>query len=323
MTQRPWPFLQHLNERAFQLCQKSVAESETLGIEVSQIAGATVLDFAVGRTGTIAGGIRLSEICMSGLADVTLNRSPGGHLSLPVVQVIADFPVQTCIGSQYAGWAVTGDKYFAMCSGPARMLRGKEEILTEYDLRVSASQAVAVFESNELPPEAVVVDFAAACGVEPGQVMLCVARTASFPGTIQVVARSVETTLHKLHEIGFDLSCVKNGVGSAPLPPIGENDLRALGWTNDAILYGGDVNLWVECNDEEILSVSERLPSCSSPDFGEPFLDIFDRFDRDFYKIDKMLFSPAQVLINNLATGNSFLFGELRDDILRASFRLE
>lgn len=323
MTKHTWPFLQQLNEQAYHLCQDSVEKSKSLGVNVVTIGGATVLDFAVARAGTISGGIRLSEICLSDMADVSIVHSSDSELPLPRVQVTTDFPIQACIGSQYAGWAVTRDDYFAMCSGPARSLRGKEEVLTEYDLTCSADQAVGVLEANELPTKDVVNDFSESCHVNPSQVTLCVARTASFPGAIQVVARSIETTLHKLHELRFDLGTVQNGIGSAPLPPIAGDDLTALGWTNDAILYGGRVNLWVAAKDEEILKAGERLPSSSSTDFGQPFLNIFNRYDRDFYKIDKLLFSPAHVVINNLLSGRTFSFGQLRPDILRDSFGLE
>jgi methenyltetrahydromethanopterin cyclohydrolase len=202
------------------------------------------------------------------------------------------------------------------------MMRGKEEMLERYNLGCESKEAVGVFESNVLPPEQVVSYFAQSCGVELNQVYLCVARTASLPGSIQVVARSVETTMHKLHELGFDLSTVKNAVGSAPLPPIAGDDLTALGWTNDSILYGASVNLWVETDDEAIEKIGEQVPSSGSSDFGEPFLNIFNRYDKDFYKIDKLLFSPAHVVINNLRTGRTFCYGSVRNDILKSSFGL-
>ena len=165
-----------------------------------------------------------------------------------------------------------------------------------------------------------IAEFAETCQVNPNHVTICIARTASFPGSIQVVARSVETTLHKLHELKFDLNTIRGGMGSAPLPPIAADDLTALGWTNDAILYGGIVNLWVETADAAIEDVLDRLPSASSPDFGEPFLDVFNRYEKDFYKIDKLLFSPAMVTINNVTSGKTFCVGSIRHDIMRASF---
>ena len=129
--------------------------------------------------------------------------------------------------------------------------------------------------------------------------------------------------MHKLHELGFDLTAVKSGYGWAPLPPIADDDLTAMGWTNDAILYGCCVNLTVDADDDAIIDVIDRMPSSSSSDFGTPFLEIFNSYDRDFYKIDKLLFSPAQVVIINMRNAKVFNAGEIRNDILLKSFGLD
>ena len=149
---------------------------------------------------------------------------------------------------------------------------------------------------------------------------LLVARTASLSGTIQVVARSVETALHKMHEIGFDLDRLVSGYGVAPLPPVAADDLVGIGRTNDAVLYGAEVTLWVTGDDSSLEESGPRIPSCSSPAFGQPFADIFEHHNRDFYKIDPLLFSPATVTLNNLDSGRQFRFGETRPDVLRTSF---
>jgi methenyltetrahydromethanopterin cyclohydrolase len=320
MSPEEWRFLTLLNQRASDLCQNTIEQHQQLDVQVSVIGGANVLDFGVDRAGTIDGGIRLAEICLANLASVEIQPAFDRSCDLPTIVTRTDFPMQACIASQYAGWPLSDEDYFAMASGPARQLRGREEILTEYHLQTRSEQAVVVLESNQRPPESVIKQIARDCGLSPDRITICIAKTASFPGSIQVVARSVETTLHKLHELGFNIANVRSGFGSAPLPPIAKEDLTALGWTNDAILYGGVVNLWVQCGDEQINAVMQRLPSSSSSDFGEPFLTIFDRYDRDFYKIDKLLFSPAKVIINNLSTGQTFSVGDIRSDILKKSF---
>ena len=84
---------------------------------------------------------------------------------------------------------------------------------------------------------------------------MVVARTASIAGTVQVVARTVETALHKMHASGYDLKNVVSGFGSAPLPPIAADDMAAIGRTNDAVLYGGNVTLWVRDNDGRLAEI--------------------------------------------------------------------
>ena len=310
------------NDLAFDLFSEAVEQPKQYGIQELKIGDSKVLDFAVGRVGTLEAGVILSEICMGGLGQIELAK-PFVGLGLPRVVVVTESPLLACIGSQYAGWPISHEKFFAMGSGPMRMPRGKEEILLEYNLHRPSKHAVGVLESNEIPEEAVIQLIASECGVQPSDVCLCVARTASWPGAVQVVARSVEVAMHKLHELNFDLSTITHGAGSAPIPPIADDDMTALGWTNDAILYGARVELVVETTDEAVEKIADQIPSCSSSEFGTPFLEIFNKYDKDFYKIDKMLFSPAEIVITNLPTGRVFQLGELRNDVLKRSFRIE
>ena len=83
---------------------------------------------------------------------------------------------------------------------------------------------------------------------------------------MQVVARSVETTLHKLHTLGFDLSRIESGCGLTPIPPVAKDDLVGIGRTNDAILYGGRVTLWVTGEDDDL---AEQRPVCGHIYRGE------------------------------------------------------
>jgi methenyltetrahydromethanopterin cyclohydrolase len=113
---------------------------------------------------------------------------------------------------------------------------------------------------------------------------------------------------------------VVSGFGSAPLPPVAKDDLGAVGRTNDAILYGGRVVLWVQGDDEQITDLGPKVPASASPDYGAPFRNIFEYYQMDFYKIDPMLFSPAEIVFCNLKSGNSFAFGRVESDVLRRSF---
>jgi len=178
-----------------------------------------------------------------------------------------------------------------------------------------------VLESGKLPGDAVCCEIAAKCGVDPAHLTLLVAPTRSPAGTLQIVARSVETALHKLHELKFDLKRIESGWGAAPLPPPAKDDLAAIGRTNDAILYGGRVTLHLHGDDASIEEVGARLPSIASPDYGRPFGEILAAYGHDFYKVDPLLFSPAMAKLVNMDTGNSFEFGKLNEDVLRRSFQ--
>ncbi len=249
---------------------------------------------------------------------------PGEVADRPItlVQVYTDHPVRACLASQYAGWAIKEGKYFAMGSGPMRAAAGTEAIFDVIGNRESPEAVVGVLETRQwLPPE-VVQKIASACRVEPSAVTLLVAPTASLAGGVQIVARSVETALHKLFELKFDLSRIVSAHGTAPLPPVAADDLAAIGRTNDAILYGARVILCVTGDDASLDAIGPQVPSSASRDHGDPFATIFARYNHDFYAVDPHLFSPAEVVFQNIETGRCHAFGRLEPGVLARSFNL-
>ncbi|MGZ0170508.1 MAG: methenyltetrahydromethanopterin cyclohydrolase [Planctomycetales bacterium] len=282
--------------------------------------GATILDFGVDSTGSLKAGTLLANLCMAGLGDVSVVPGQVDGIGVPTVQVQTDDPVEACLLSQYAGWSVSVGDYFGMGSGPMRAAAAREELFEKLPWDESPDAVVGVLEASALPGDEVVEYLAERCGVEPSGVTLAVAPTASLAGTIQVVARSVETSLHKLFELGFDVRRIVSGFGTAPLPPVAKDDLAGIGRTNDAILYGGRVTLWVTGDDESLTEIGPKVPASSAGGYGKPFIDIFREADHDFYKIDPMLFSPAEIVFHNIETGSAFCFGEVAPAILRQSF---
>ncbi|MGZ7159213.1 MAG: methenyltetrahydromethanopterin cyclohydrolase, partial [Methanobacterium sp.] len=63
-------------------------------------------------------------------------------------------------------------------------------------------------------------------------------------------------------------------------------------------------------------------PSSSSEGYGRPFYDVFKEAEYDFYKIDKGMFAPAEVVINDLRTGEMFREGYVNSELLMKSFGL-
>ena len=105
----------------------------------------------------------------------------------------------------------------------------------------------------------------------------------------------------------------------APIQQLGQNSFQSLGWTNDVILYGGRVDLWFRARQDELTPLVDRLASCSSPDFGLPFQAIFEKYNCDFYQIDRMLFSPAEVGCHSKQDDREIVSGKRRPDILQKS----
>jgi methenyltetrahydromethanopterin cyclohydrolase len=310
-----------LNERAWQLCNAMVLDADALSIKVATLAcGTRLIDCGVDAPGNVEAGRRLAEVCLSGLGVITIVPADPALWSGEAIHVATDQPVAACIASQYAGWEIKGDGFFAMGSGPMRAAAGREELFDRLGHRESAERCVGVLETSKLPPESICIDIASKCGVRPDRLTLLMARTASPAGTLQIVSRSVETALHKLHELGFDLGRIESASGNAPLPPVAHSELAAIGRTNDAILYGGFVELTVHGDDESLELNGPRVPSGASPDFGRPFAEIFARYDHDFYRIDPLLFSPAVVKFFNCDTGRTHRFGCFAPDVLAESF---
>jgi methenyltetrahydromethanopterin cyclohydrolase len=205
-----------------------------------------------------------------------------------------------------------------MGSGPARALAVVEKLYEKLEYRDSAEVAILVLEGRQLPTEEVAGYIADKCGVSPANLTMLIAPTASLAGSIQISARVVETGLHKLVELGFDVRQVLSGYGTAPIAPVDKDDLHAIGRTNDCVLYGGQVYYTVRADDAELAALVERIPSSASSDYGQPFYRLFKQYG-DFYKIDPLLFSPAQVVINNVASGKSYRAGRLNAEVLGAS----
>ncbi len=328
----------HLNRQAAEIVKRALAAAGDLGITTHTTPdGVRVIDCGVKAPGGEAAGLVLAEAALAGLGEVWVE-SPGmppraggviaagdpwqGRCPWKIVAVSSDQPVAACLGSQYAGWKVAVGKYFAMASGPIRAAIGREDLYQSIGLRERPPVAVGLLESSTLPPDNVCRQLADEAGVSPKQLLLLVARTSSPAGTLQVIARSLETALHKLHDLHFDLARIRRGAGRAPLAPLPDppNDLTAIGRTNDAILYGGHVVLEVSGDDASLAVVAERMISRASASYGQPFSRLFEQAGHDFYKLDPALFAPASVELFNLDTGTRHCAGGIAPEVLRESF---
>jgi methenyltetrahydromethanopterin cyclohydrolase len=311
-----------LNDRALNLADALAADAEAARVAVSTLANGTrVIDCGAQAAGGFEAGRRFAEICMGGLGTITYAPQVIGARWLPSVTVTTDRPAVACLAAQYAGWRVDREGYFAMGSGPGRALIRAEDLYDDLDWDERASAAVLCLETRDAPPAEVADFIAQRAGVAADALTLVMAPTASIAGGVQIAARVVETALHKLHELDFDVRRVVAGYGSCPLPPVAGDDMKAIGRTNDAVLYGGRVHLTVEADDDEALrQLVLRLPASASSDYGEPFGSVLQRANFDFYAIDPLLFSPAQIRLTSLASGRSFEAGRVNLEVLERSF---
>ncbi|MCH2374224.1 MAG: methenyltetrahydromethanopterin cyclohydrolase [Planctomycetes bacterium] len=311
----------NLNEDALRIAEDVVGRHESLGIVVHQVdGGGRVIDAGINAPGGVEAGVELACLCLSGRGQVVAAPEAMSAWRTHRIDVQTDDPIAACLASQYAGWQISVGKYFAMGSGPMRAAYGGEELFEEIGMTESPCGIVGGLESDALPGNDVFAFISEKTGVPSSAIVLAVAPTNSLAGGLQVVARSVETALHKLHNLKFDLTRIVRGEGSAPLPPVADKSLDALGRTNDAMLYGADVTLQVTGDDATLKEIGPMVPASSSKDYGTPFGEIFKRYEYDFYKIDSHLFSPAKITLQNVDSGNAFTFGEINRVVLEKSF---
>jgi methenyltetrahydromethanopterin cyclohydrolase len=233
-------------------------------------------------------------------------------------------PIIACLASQYAGWRLTSgegkDAFFALASGPARALARKEKLFDELTYKDHADSATLVLESSGPPPPVLVQRIAEDCRLAPDRLCFICTPTQSFAGAVQIVARVLEVALHKAHELKFPIDRIVEGIGAAPLSPPHPDLIAAMGRTNDAIIYAGRAHLFVTGAAGDARALADQLPSTTSRDYGEPFAQIFKRFKGDFYAVDPMLFSPAEVTVTAIESGESFHNGRIDSKLLDASF---
>jgi len=313
-----------VNGRAAVLVERLVADADELKVGVARGSlGELLIDAGAEHLGSIAAGLRIAEICMGGLGEVALEPWSTTPKWPWCLVSRSSNPVIACLASQYAGWRLSQEgeeNFFALGSGPARALGRREPLFEKLDYVDRATQATLVLESAKPPPPAIVIKVARDCGIEPANLTFIYAPTQSLAGSVQVIARSLEVALHKAYELGFPPDRIVDGVGAAPLCPPHPDLVTAMGRTNDAIIYGGQVQLFVTGPGNEARALTEKLPSEASRDYGRPFAEIFKSVKGDFYAIDPMLFSPATVIVTAIETGETFRAGRVNPGLVDASF---
>lgn len=310
-----------LNKNAQAIVDRIVADDERYGIAYSRgPLGEHLIDAGAASPGGLEVGLRMTEICMGGLGTVSMALDRANEKWPLSVSVHSSQPVLACLASQYAGWRLSHEKYFAMGSGPGRALARVEELFKAIAYsETDASTSVLLLETDKPPPTAVVEKVSAATGLPPDALTFIYAPTQSLAGCVQIVGRSLEVALHKAHSLHFPLEDIVDGMGCAPVPAPHPDFLQAMGRTNDAIIYGGLVQLFVRGSAGAARELAEQLPSSRSRDYGQPFAEIFRKFNGDFYAIDPHLFSPAEVIVTAVETGDTFRAGEWNRQMLEQS----
>ncbi len=303
-----------VNKLAMPLVKRLIKESDLLHVKVHKTKNkTTIIDCGIDVPGSLEAGRLLAEVCMGGLGTVELDTTNVSGSTFPATRVSSDHAALACIGSQAAGWNIKVEGFFALGSGPARARsRTESKLFDKLNYGDKHKEAVLVLETRTLPNPAVCEYVADACKIDEKDLYLLVAPTASIAGSVQIAARIVETGIHKLKILGYDFRKVTSGIGLCPIVPVARKDMRAMGITNDAILMMGETFLFIQSTEDDGLAdLIEQVPSSTSSDYGKPFHQIFKDAEGDFYRIDKLLFAPAQITVNDMRTGLFHTAGKL------------
>lgn len=311
--------MESINRTAIELVDEALDFAGELNVAAYELDNeATVIDFGVQANGGIEAGILLAEIQTAGLANVTSTMGRLAGTPRPFIEVTTDHPAIALLCSQKAGWELEFDSFEGLGSGPARALVGREtefERVGYYDEFEFATLAV---ESTEIPDETVAEHVADLAGVEPSGVFLPAFATGSIVGSVTMAARAAELAMFRLLELGYDPTDVLTASGSAPVAPVSYDEDVAMGRTNDAIAYGGEVYLQVARDDARF----DELVSTAHDDYGTPFLEVFEEADWDLYEVPESVFAPAHVTVD-VIDGPTYTHGGVDESMLVDSFGLD
>ena len=141
-----------LNERAAALADAMAADAARLRIAVSTLdGGARLLDCGIAAPGGHEAGRLVAEVCLGGAGSVAFSPCELEGLRLPGVLVSTDHRALACLGSQYAGWAVKPEGYFAMGSGPLRAIGRTHEFFHDGRLFGRMAECEGVIVAETLP----------------------------------------------------------------------------------------------------------------------------------------------------------------------------
>lgn len=317
-----------MNVEAMKIAEKMVEGQEKYNIQALELENkTTVIDCGVNVPGSIKGGELFTRVCLGGISDVGIS-IPGDLsdiMAMPAVKVKTDFPALSTLGSQKAGWKIDVDGYYAIGSGPAQAHKFKDNPIYEMCEYVENSDvAVITLEADSIPTVEVADYIAYECGVKPENLMILVAPTASLVGSIQISGRALECGIFKMYEImDFDVTKITYAAGITPITPVDPDSVKAMGKTNDAIIFGGRAYYYIEPDvGESLEDLAANLPSSASDKYGQSFIELFNEAGHDFYKMPQDIFAPAQVIINDMLTGAMYHTGFIDLERLKQSFEV-
>jgi len=308
-----------INRTATELVDEALDFAAELDVAAYELdSGATVVDFGVEAAGGIEAGLLLAEIQTAGLATIQTRMDAVAGAPLPSVELACDHPGVALLCSQKAGWELDEAGFDGLGSGPARALVGRETEFERVGYYDEFDFAVLAVEAAALPDDRIAEHVADLSNVEPTGVFLPAFPAGSTAGSVSMAARAPELAVFRLFELGYDPTDVRSVSGTAPVAPVADDESVAMGRTNDALAYGGEVYLQVASEFDRF----DEVPSTATEEYGTPFFEVFEDAGWDFYEIPESVFAPAKVTVD-VVGGPTRVYGETDEALLAESFGLD
>jgi methenyltetrahydromethanopterin cyclohydrolase len=285
--------------------------------------GATVIDMGVHEKAGFLAAKYFTEISMAGLGELRYVKTNIGGRLFPAAAVYVDHPVIAELSSHSAIGRVSHCGVEKNFSGPVRgkVHDGYSKMAGYRDDKTE--KAVIAYQINYLPSESLVELLAEKAQVRPENLYLMAARTGTLVGSVQISARTVEQTLPTLVDKEFPMEYVVSAMAMAPIVAVVDDELEAYGRVNDALIYGQETNITVDCEDAAVTSLLPRLTmnqEINAEVYGMSFKEIFARCNNDWCQVPRSWDAPSRINFYNLRTGSSFTTGAHNSAVLQAAF---
>ena len=304
-----------LAKNTLPLIKDMINNFEKFKINVLEVSKATIIDCGLTSQGSIIAGLSFTKIALGGLADVQLTLPLNGNNDrLMTVQVSTSFPTLATLGCQAASWNVNIKDFSAMVCGPGRALAQKpSKIYKLLNYKDESDIAIFCMEANQIPSEEVITYFAEKCAVKKENLILLVIKTNCLVEYIQMASRAIEIGVFKLVELlNFPFDQILHAVGLGIVSPITNDIDNSNDRVNNALIYGTKLFLVVQSTPRDNLDkLIKEIPSKSSSWYGQKFLNLFSRVNRDFSKFDLKLLAPSEIVVNDIRTGKIYQEGKI------------
>jgi len=312
-----------LNHSAMKIVKDVIANADEYQVRAWKAkCGSTLVDMGLDCPGSWKAGQAFVEIGFGGLGKAMYGKFEIGHFTVPSIDVWVDHPVLAVVASQAGCWELGSGELAMIGSGPARAVALSDRWAGHGYRDTKATEVVVQIQTNRVPSDELCLKAADACHVSPEKVYVLFAPTACLVGHVQVASRTVEQVMIKLFLRGFDIHSIRHGFGMAPVAPLINDEIEAMGRANDALFYGATTVLYADALDEVIAPIVDGFcfDANSGEFWGQPFVSIFRHFHCNWFEVPDLVDSPAKLIVNSLQTGHSFVSGQINLQVLSRSY---